>query len=218
MTRIPRTLKILALFLAVVLFVQIVPQIVVQSLASEIASAFEEGLSQENIAPDEEAEILYELTNRRTENEKQFRMSDGSTLLAQYADAVHYNKDGIWTDIDNTLNADGEEYVASENAFTVRFAKNGNTHKLLELSLDQYNIRFGLSSGKSSAGVVTNPKTKGNNKAELQEIASGIRYNNILDGVDIEYLLIGSRIKENIIVSKPLESYAFSFDLCFHSE
>lgn len=52
---------------------------------------------------EKEAEILCEIEDLRTENTKYFRQSDGTYLAAQYATPVHYEKDGKWEEIDNTL-------------------------------------------------------------------------------------------------------------------
>ena len=44
-----------------------------------------------------------EVTGLRGEYEKHFRLSDGTFLAAEYSIPVHYNADGVWKDIDNTL-------------------------------------------------------------------------------------------------------------------
>ena len=44
----------------------------------------------------EEAEIVSEIEDMRTEYTKYFRMSDGSYMAAQYAQPVHYEENGEW--------------------------------------------------------------------------------------------------------------------------
>lgn len=216
MKQIPKTLKFLAVFLVFAFCLQILPQMVLRTWAEEIADAF---ATEQAVVETEASETVVlepeEIVARRTETAKHFRMPDGTVLAADYSLPIHYEKDGQWVDIDNTLSPEDGEYV-TENEFTVRFAENGNSHKLLELSKDGYSIRFGISSSaKSSSGAVVNPG-KSNNHTELTKLTSGVYYTEVLNHVDIEYQLVSNRIKENIIVKEPLESYNFAFDLKLH--
>lgn len=47
--------------------------------------------------------IRMEEPDQRTANTKVYRCEDGATMAAIYDDAVHYEKDGVWYEIDNTL-------------------------------------------------------------------------------------------------------------------
>ncbi len=44
-----------------------------------------------------------EITENRSANSKHFRMPDGTCVAVAYDASVHYEKDGEWVDIDNTL-------------------------------------------------------------------------------------------------------------------
>ena len=57
--------------------------------------------------PSEEEAVwpVEEVESYRQANEKQYRMSDGSMEVRIYPEAVHYEQDGVWLDIDNTLYA-----------------------------------------------------------------------------------------------------------------
>ena len=203
MKQIPKTLRFLAVFLALAFCLQILPQMVLRTWAEEIAEATAtEQITAEPEASETEAFVSgpEEIVARRTETAKHFRMPDGTVLVAEYPLPVHYEKDGQWVDVDNTLSFKDGEYVA-ENGATVRFAENGNSHKLLELSQGDYNIRFGISSSaKSSSGAVVNPGNS-NDKTELTKLSSGVYYAEVLENVDLEYRLIFNRIKENILES-----------------
>ena len=63
------------------------------------------------------AYLLGEDTGRRDESVKQFRRSDGSMVAALYDEPVHYEVDGEWKEIDNTL-------VPSENRGGIAYMKN----------------------------------------------------------------------------------------------
>lgn len=55
------------------------------------------------VAPAEEAYAVSEITSMRGMNEKRFLMSDKSTMAVVYSQPVHYQNNGKWEDIDNTL-------------------------------------------------------------------------------------------------------------------
>ena len=67
--------------------------------------------------------IRMEEPDQRTANTKVYRCEDGATMAAIYDDAVHYEKDGVWYEIDNTLlseTRDGRVYYTNKaNGFAV---------------------------------------------------------------------------------------------------
>ena len=69
--------------------------------------------------------VLYEDPALRGENEKQFRMSDGSYTLTQYPRAVHYRDGEAWEEIDNTLTY--QEQMYRNAASDVRYSFSANT-------------------------------------------------------------------------------------------
>ena len=59
--------------------------------------------AEETDSKDSEAPILEEIDGKREENIKHFLTADHTYLAAVYPSAVHYEEDGVWKDIDNTL-------------------------------------------------------------------------------------------------------------------
>ena len=51
----------------------------------------------------EEAAIVAEDISKRDQYQKEFKLEDNARLLVVYPEAVHYEKNGEWEDIDNTL-------------------------------------------------------------------------------------------------------------------
>ena len=101
------TTRILSVFLSIVLLFEVIPM---QVFAAEQPEA-EIGAQQEEILTDETpeenteseaepAEFLSEDTEKREENVKHFRMSDGTMQAAQYAEPVHFLQSGDGTVID----------------------------------------------------------------------------------------------------------------------
>ncbi|MBR6860889.1 MAG: DNRLRE domain-containing protein, partial [Acidaminococcaceae bacterium] len=135
--------RLLALFLVFALCVQMLP---VNVLAEELSAD-----DLDNIEEAEEGRpgttVLGELSDRRAENEKHFRMDDGSYIAVDYGMPVHYTEDegNTWEDIDNTLslsNSAGNSQMKSirrQNTESVYSATNGDTSKSFA-----YDLRSGF--------------------------------------------------------------------------
>ena len=161
----------------------------------------------------------YEVVSLREENVKHFKLPDGSYVAAQYDYPVHFlDEYGDYVDIDNRLSDSGSEF-STENArvkFIKKITGNGNIFTLHE---NNTKISMGLvGAEKKTAGVVTSGENSDDyiedalgKLTNLENISSTIRYSDILDGVDIEYIVHSLNIKENIIVKERKDSYYFTF-------
>lgn len=168
-------------------------------------------------------DLTYEVEALREENVKHFCLPDGTYQAVVYGDAIHrQNADGEWEEIDNSL-SEINGAISTENA-RVKFAKkitgNENIYTLHEGS---YKITVGLEGAtKKVEGVVTNHNAESEGMTKLQKlqtienISSSIVYKDILDGIDLEYIIISNHIKENIIVNKPAETYSYTFTLALN--
>lgn len=178
--------------------------------------------------------VLGELTDRRGENEKHFRMNDGSFVAVDYGAPVHYTSDGgkTWNDIDNTLElsrSDGKLYVA-ENGDSIRcFAANTNSGLLFSLSDGAYGLRMGLAESSDNADGGTrsslseaeisypDEKDRSSDDAAISKqvtpakLRTNVRYSNVYSGVDFLYELNSYNVKESILVNERRDSYSFSF-------
>ena len=92
----------------------------------------------------EEITILGELTDRRTENIKEYLLSNGNTLAAVYGNSVHYQEDGQWKEIDNTLIAKNGTYVNTAGLLRVSFPQNLNGNNYITVTKDGYTLSFGM--------------------------------------------------------------------------
>jgi len=222
-------LKFLSVLLAVIMFVTFVPN----SVYAVIADAFNTDETYNNSTigsndSEEEAYALGEDISKRTENAKYIRMSDGSYYVAMYNNAVHYqDENGDWQDIDNTLSgssaADSDDVAGvatSKGKHTVKFANNSNSSKLVAIKQNNYKISFNLvGANKSKAAMVTNPVEYAEDATELEKITvlnkmiSSVKYADILAGVDLEYVVSGNDVKENIIVKEKAEAYVYQFNM-----
>lgn len=94
-----------------------------------------------------ESRILREISGKRTKNTKYFATEDHGGIAAVYPQAVHYEENGEWKEIDNTLGPDaegGETYQNKSAALKVTFAKQGNSSRLVTLKKGKHEISWGF--------------------------------------------------------------------------
>ena len=93
----------------------------------------------------EPAHILGEVSEKRTEYSKEFLLSNGLHMAVLYPNAVHYQKDGQWAQIDNTLTAHADGTVRNAaGVWDVRLPGQTGTKQSLTISKDGYTLSFGL--------------------------------------------------------------------------
>ncbi|MBR5139715.1 MAG: DNRLRE domain-containing protein, partial [Clostridia bacterium] len=161
--------------------------------------------------------VLSENETLRDENTKHFLLSDGTSRAVVYSQSVHYrDDDGKWTHIDNTLTESGSEY-STDNKTKIKFANKSGSSGLVSINNGSYKIEFTPLGTNKVEVVIENPEKNNSRKFEdmsrLNGLTSKATYANIYDGIDIEYILSGNNIKENIIVNEEKSSYIFSFEL-----
>ena len=140
----PRATKLLALFLAFVFSLYLVPT---EVLAAEIGSqsAVQAEIDTETAA-EENPEIVTELAEGRGRFQKEYLLSNGQRMLAVYPTAVHYEEDGEWREIDNTLRREqrGSEdvYRNTAGAWDVTLPASLDGGGAVELTKDEGTLRF----------------------------------------------------------------------------
>ncbi|MBQ6946709.1 MAG: hypothetical protein IJN42_01570, partial [Clostridia bacterium] len=172
----------------------------------------------ETSAPEEPAPVVEgELTEKRTANEKYFMRSDQSILAAVYPNAVHYqDTDGNWQEIDNRLQESETDGVTelgnTAGPWSVKFAKKAKDGKLARLQYGDAKLSWSLNGAVKTTGQL--PEIANETPEDplvLSGVTSGVRYEGILPEVDLEYLLIGDQIKENIILNSADAPGSFTF-------
>lgn len=174
-------------------------------------------ISNESQTTEKEIIVLEEDKALRDENIKHFVLSDGTKKAVVYSNAVHYkDADGNWVDIDNVLTLNGSDY-SSSNKSEIKFANKSGSNGLVSIKDEEYKIDFTPKDTNKVSVVIENPQGSNSRKFEdvskLNSLVSKAFYENIYDGVDIEYILVGNNIKENIIVKEKQDSYTFAFEL-----
>ncbi|MCL2023854.1 MAG: hypothetical protein FWG82_05725, partial [Oscillospiraceae bacterium] len=84
----------------------------------------------------------------RGEFEKHFLNEDGTYTAVSYADAVHYDNQGEWSEIDNTLvkSKEGGEtvYKTADNPVEIEFAQKADSDSLFSIANDGHELSWSL--------------------------------------------------------------------------
>lgn len=95
------------------------------------------------------AKIVSEVTEMREESVKYFLCDDGSYIAATYAAPVHYNENGVWKEIDNTLtpsSKSGETVYSTKGGLNVTVPSDLGSGKRFTATNGSYTISFGVKS------------------------------------------------------------------------
>lgn len=217
-------LKCLSVFLAILFVIQIVPNRFYEAAGALIANAFAEEespfetvggsseVSGEEGSPSEAAVILGELVEKRTADTKYYRMSDGTYQVLQYPQAVHYEAGGGWSEYDNTLqNADSQELKTTSSDIAVRISKKTNGRKFVSVEKDGYRLSWYYADAAKRTGEITYADEDGD-PATLEKVTSEVRYNGIFQDVDLQYVLTGNTVKENVILNSKLALRTYTME------
>ena len=221
-----RTFRILATFLSIALIICALPQSVLAHIGDLLSTSDTE--STETGSHD--VYVLGEVIENRTETTKTFRMSDGSFIAADYGKTVHYaDENGAWLDYDNTWQfadaAADEDMAGYENKdadVRIKLANNSNSNNLLKLTFGDYKVSMHLVDADKSKALELYPapeKPEGNDidaASTLHKFSAGAIYKDILPDVDLEYIIYGGTVKENIIIKDISDSYTYTFELKLH--
>jgi len=171
-----------------------------------------------------ESRILREVTGKRTKNTKYFATEDHGGIAAVYPQAVHYQDQGEWKEIDNTLITDTAEegYQNKNAALKVRFAKDAGSGELVAVQKGKHRISWTFVPGRNKRTRAAasqfqirkesrekpallkasgeDVKSLNEEKMKVQNIQSGGYYEDIVPGIDLEYRLTGETLKENLVL------------------
>lgn len=181
--------------------------------------------------PGGEAFRAMEIPTRRERYVKHFALGGGEYQAVVYGDAVHrLNADGTWRDIDNRLLSDGAGRFATPDGRVQVAGNTGRSDFLLSIEEDGYYIAMtpydsgavtavpGLAGEllDSAAEIVNHPERVTADTDDLDALmtvnnTTCVTYSSVYRATDLEYILTGDTIKENIIVNAPADSYTYVF-------
>lgn len=171
-----------------------------------------------------------EVISLRDENIKHYNMGNGTLQAVAYSHPVHeLDSKGNWQDIDFglKLNETQSSDMYSNKAAGASFAANYTpSQPLMTLSSNDTSISMSLTTTSAGsvahrstttaiAAKVTNPE---NNFRTIEDaksatFSSKVLYEDVLPGVDLEYIVDPGTVKENIIVNNRTSHYEYVFML-----
>ena len=161
----------------------------------------------------EDATIITEYPEKRTETSKTFLMSDGTFLAASYDQPIHYKDDlGLWQDIDNTLSVtDAKAPETSQRLINKAGRTSISLEKVIKpkgfvtLKTGKHSISWGLDGAEKARSELVaqeTPSYESHNDQflRLKKLSHEVLYRDALPNVDVQYLISASSVKENIIL------------------
>ena len=169
--------------------------------------------------------LVGELVDQRSESEKQFRRADGLTEAVVYPYPVHYQENGEWKDIDNTLiPLDGEVGYRTRDGADVQFGASLSSKELVRYEWEGQPVAWRflrLEDGEAKIVSAESAELAGLNKDERRDmemrfpetLSSTIVYEDLESGASIRYVLTSYILTEYITLSeKPEEKVAFQLE------
>ena len=79
-----------------------------------------------------------EIIGKRKPNEKHFLKDDGTFVAELYDENIHFLKDGIYEEIDNSLILSNGFYINKNNSIKVYFSNDKNNKEFMKIKKDNY--------------------------------------------------------------------------------
>ena len=203
-------MKVIAVILTVIMIVGILPMTV-------FAQEFNETQIMKTVEIEsnkkEKSPIVGEVTDKRDENTKVFERRDGSYTAVITSEPIHYDDNGEWKEIDNTLVKTNNKITNKENNFSVDFPTSIDSNSTVSVADGDSTLSFSMNNIGTSAAVIDNSAVEGTPEL-LQSINTGsaVEYKNIADNTNLKYELNSDALKESIILnSKPTAAKEYSY-------
>ena len=138
-----RSTRIWSLLLVIIMIINMLP---VQALALETDSVSSNSIATEDSVSTDPPFIVEEIVERRTEYIKEFRLSNGLQLATVYGYPVHYEENGEWKEIDNTLKLSntrsGNVYTNTAGVWNVSFPQSLTENNGVSITKDGHTLNF----------------------------------------------------------------------------
>ena len=125
-----------------------------------------------------------EIVGLRKEREKHFLQENGEMIAKVYSTPIHFKKGNKYEEIDNTLIKENNYYKNKNNDYTVCFMENTND-LIMKMIKDNHFLEIKLNNQNNIVSKILDKK---------------VIYNEILPNIDLEYLVLPTKVKENIIL------------------
>ena len=146
-----RWFKLSSLVLVIVLLINMLPlQVFAQQLNSDKIETedtiTEMAQTPQDLSGEKEifssGTVIGEVTERRTEYTKQYRLDNGLFIAAAYNMPVHYEEENQWKEIDNTLTLQAGKYTNTAGVWEVSFPNQLTRDNRISIEKDGYTLSF----------------------------------------------------------------------------
>ena len=140
-------LRICSMLLVLALLVGMLP-------GEALAEAYQAAASETDLTASTtaQARIVEEVEEKRTEFTKQFQLGNGLYMAAVYPEAVHYETDNGWADIDNTLKLSSGVYTNTAGVWQVALPQQLSKNNRIAITKDGYTLSFGMAGELRQSG------------------------------------------------------------------
>ena len=146
--------QLCSIFLVLAILIQMIPlSVFAKDSAEDLLTSASTELAAEQA---DSVEVLGEDLSKRDEFYKEFILDNGLRLATIYPTAVHYEREGQWEEIDNTLTAKivnaQAVYTNTAGPWEVRFPQQLSGSNAISLTKDGYTVSFTMAGELRSGG------------------------------------------------------------------
>ena len=135
-----RFLRIFSVFLTLVMLLNMIP---LSAIAEEYFTAEAVATVQPAEIDTSAAKIVGEVKENRSKFSKEFMLDNGLYVSAVYAEPVHYELNGQWEEIDNTLQLNTDGTISNKaGVWDVRFPQQLTKSSDISITKDGYTLSF----------------------------------------------------------------------------
>lgn len=146
-----------------------------------------------------------EIKEKRGRKVKQYLHRDGTITAKVFCDDIHFVKNGVYEEIDNTLVRENNSYVNKDNDYKVYFHER-TKESLMQMQKNNHYLNVKLCDCNDVEIDISKNKSK---------LRSSVIYKNILDNIDLKYDIYPNKVKETIILNNKnslLEKIVFTLE------
>lgn len=207
-----KTMRFLSMALAILLIIQLFPVTSLAAKADELRALAQADAAQAAFAP-----VAYEEVEKRDANTKVFKRKDGSYTAILSPQPLHYEENGAWKEIDNTLErktVDGRQVLQNrQNAFRVSLPEAVTGKDPVSVTKAGYTLSFTMQEVSGGAPASVKQPSRAEKKAaqeapeavqeaKLERQSASLVYEDVQPDTDVEYTVLPQSVKENIILQK----------------
>ncbi len=221
------TFRLTSIFLAVLFLLQTLPLAVFAvELNSKRVQVIEDASNAiQNTAQmsteddvDPSARIISEVVSKRELNSKHFRMSDGTYTVQIYPQNIHFEKNGVLEEIDNTLQTttkNGKAYYQNTaNSMQVKLPANLSDSSPVEVTNGNHTIQWiFLNKEASSEASILQPDTNQKLQAAKNQSLSRAKSEEEKAKIENAFAAKAKLAKSSLSYAMPEEKLSLSYDL-----